>query len=416
MINRLGRRIDSSRAPRPLERSGHTASPDHGEQMTESLSAEEIEELARVFRPGPGTTAFLTQSGFPAQHLPASWYTPLEFWTLLNERIAAGILENGRGCVLAMAHRHFPANEVFLESVRSVPPERDFAELGTIGEQDATDAPRRAEARDRAHLRDNFLARLNTEGGSKAIVALIGALGVILAAAVTGWFGLLGGKSSSDTGTSSTSTPANPSIRFSSPHLSLFDNFESDKIDAGKWDLRVPDPKLIYVRDGRLHLEATPRTTPDGIDDQAKLIMRNSGTMTDLSFSMVFLGFKGPSSGGAYAVVVDGRGRQHRVGMGPSSSGEPIIAYWICNDSNRQERCRDYDNYSHPQSSAVDMRRRYNVRIACSANGAVISVNDMTTAITPSGSCPLAGFELHLETDAERSFDVAFDDVRAAYT
>ncbi|WP_413806453.1 effector-associated domain EAD1-containing protein [Streptomyces sp. OE57] len=86
-----------------------------------ALTAEETEELARVFPPGPSAVALLRRAGFPAEHIPAAATTAGEFWSAVAGAVAAGRVADGRLRVLAAAGVSYPHNEVFRAALRGRP-------------------------------------------------------------------------------------------------------------------------------------------------------------------------------------------------------------------------------------------------------------------------------------------------------
>ncbi|MFS7872641.1 effector-associated domain EAD1-containing protein [Streptomyces asiaticus] len=86
-----------------------------------ALTTEEIEELARVFPPGPSAVALLRRAGFPAEHIPAAARAAGEFWSAVAGAVAAGRVADGRLRVLAAACVSYPHNEVFRAALRERP-------------------------------------------------------------------------------------------------------------------------------------------------------------------------------------------------------------------------------------------------------------------------------------------------------
>lgn len=93
-------------------------------QVPQRLSAREVAEFARVFPPGPGLSSLLGSAGLPVAKLPVPYgLDAQEFWNLVNDRIGAGLVGDGRQLLLRFATGRFPANEVFsagLDAVRAV--------------------------------------------------------------------------------------------------------------------------------------------------------------------------------------------------------------------------------------------------------------------------------------------------------
>ncbi|MGW7692815.1 effector-associated domain EAD1-containing protein [Streptomyces asiaticus] len=86
-----------------------------------ALTTEEIEELARVFPPGPSAVALLRRAGFPSEHIPAAATTAGEFWSAVAGAVAAGRVADGKLRVLAAARVSYPHNEVFRAALRERP-------------------------------------------------------------------------------------------------------------------------------------------------------------------------------------------------------------------------------------------------------------------------------------------------------
>lgn len=82
------------------------------------LTDEEIQELARVYQPGPSARALLRRAGFPGEHVPSQiGITALEFWYTVADAVSAGRVPDGRRRLLVTAERDYPHNTVF----RAVP-------------------------------------------------------------------------------------------------------------------------------------------------------------------------------------------------------------------------------------------------------------------------------------------------------
>lgn len=85
-----------------------------GWAVLERLTEQELTEFARVFRPGTGLASLLARRGLPIEHLPAeTGLDAVEFWSLVDDRIANGIVADGRRLLLAFAAERYPANPVF---------------------------------------------------------------------------------------------------------------------------------------------------------------------------------------------------------------------------------------------------------------------------------------------------------------
>lgn len=84
--------------------------------MTERLTEQEVAELARLFPPGPATTALLGRAGFDVTKLPSTGQSAYDYWSLINVSIEDGAFGDGRRRVLALARGRFPYNRVLLEA------------------------------------------------------------------------------------------------------------------------------------------------------------------------------------------------------------------------------------------------------------------------------------------------------------
>jgi hypothetical protein len=88
----------------------------------DSLSHEEVQELARVFREHRTASLLLDAAGFPRGRHP-TWhtYSAEEFWWQVNNQLDSGVLADGRRRVLDAARRQFPANRVFAAGTHQEP-------------------------------------------------------------------------------------------------------------------------------------------------------------------------------------------------------------------------------------------------------------------------------------------------------
>jgi hypothetical protein len=87
--------------------------------MAGRLAETEIAELARVFAPTPALVSLLGQAGFPVDRIPQPYGVDgSEYWSLMNDRIGAGLIPDGRRQVIDFALSRFPANPVFLAAAR----------------------------------------------------------------------------------------------------------------------------------------------------------------------------------------------------------------------------------------------------------------------------------------------------------
>lgn len=89
-----------------------SASDSERPSVREELSEIEINELARLFPPGPATSIRLGRAGFDPARLPSAAASSLDYWMLINEGIATGVIADGRRRVLAMAKEIFRFNDV----------------------------------------------------------------------------------------------------------------------------------------------------------------------------------------------------------------------------------------------------------------------------------------------------------------
>jgi hypothetical protein len=82
--------------------------------MTEQqLTAEEVLALADAFQV-PAAKTVLSRAGFPAWAIPETGYgDALDFWSLIAEKVAHGVMRDGRRAVLAAAHRQLPYHPGF---------------------------------------------------------------------------------------------------------------------------------------------------------------------------------------------------------------------------------------------------------------------------------------------------------------
>ncbi len=82
--------------------------------MPGRLTRHELAEFARLFPPGPVLNSQLADAGLPPAKLPSPYGVDgYEYWNLLNDKIGAGIVPDGRAKLLDMARDRFPANEIF---------------------------------------------------------------------------------------------------------------------------------------------------------------------------------------------------------------------------------------------------------------------------------------------------------------
>ncbi|MEU8827010.1 effector-associated domain EAD1-containing protein [Streptomyces sp. NPDC048636] len=89
-----------------------------------ALTATEVQELTRVFPPGPSAVGLLRRAGFPAAPAaPAASDPPAPgpaagaFWSAVARTVAGGEVADGRLRLLAAALRTYPHNEVFRAAV-----------------------------------------------------------------------------------------------------------------------------------------------------------------------------------------------------------------------------------------------------------------------------------------------------------
>jgi len=82
--------------------------------VTARLTRHEVAEFAHVFPPSPALMSLLSEAGIPVDLLPVFYgLDSQEYWNLVNDRIAAGLIEGGRARLLRFAAGRYPANPVF---------------------------------------------------------------------------------------------------------------------------------------------------------------------------------------------------------------------------------------------------------------------------------------------------------------
>lgn len=80
-----------------------------------------LAELAAVFAPSPALVSLLTRAGFPARRLPPAYGVDAEeYWSLIDDRISAGVVPDGPGLIIGFALRQYPANPVFRAAAADV--------------------------------------------------------------------------------------------------------------------------------------------------------------------------------------------------------------------------------------------------------------------------------------------------------
>ncbi len=82
--------------------------------MTDRLSEDEVDALARAFHRASQVAALLERAGIDRSRQP-SWtaQTSLEFWQEIDNLLSLGILVDGRRRILDAASRAYPANPIF---------------------------------------------------------------------------------------------------------------------------------------------------------------------------------------------------------------------------------------------------------------------------------------------------------------
>lgn len=82
--------------------------------MNDALTLDEIMAIAEAFPVGPPAVTLLRMAGYPASAIrPAGDLNALEYWTRVNDDLAAGIMTDGRNRLLAAARRRYPASPAF---------------------------------------------------------------------------------------------------------------------------------------------------------------------------------------------------------------------------------------------------------------------------------------------------------------
>lgn len=88
--------------------------------MVGALFDYEVRELARLYPPSLTTVNKLQRAGFDVTLLPSisSVGNARNYWSLINDDVANGVVENGRQLLLAMAREDFRFNQVLFGRVR----------------------------------------------------------------------------------------------------------------------------------------------------------------------------------------------------------------------------------------------------------------------------------------------------------
>jgi Effector-associated domain 1/CHAT domain len=80
----------------------------------DELTSDEIDAFADVFGAGSSAQTLLRMARFPAAAVPVTGFsTPYDFWSLIAEQVANGIMSDGRARLLAAARRRFPESDRF---------------------------------------------------------------------------------------------------------------------------------------------------------------------------------------------------------------------------------------------------------------------------------------------------------------
>jgi Effector-associated domain 1 len=88
----------------------------------DELTQEEIYALAGTFDVTAANT-LLKLADFPPYAIPVTGFgNPLEFWSMIADQIAKGVMTNGRRRILAAAKRRYPAGNLFADSALPAEP------------------------------------------------------------------------------------------------------------------------------------------------------------------------------------------------------------------------------------------------------------------------------------------------------
>ena len=148
--------------------------------MTQRLSDQEIEELARSYSTYSSAVHLLERAGMSRGRLPAYQGTSREFWWEVAFAVESGVIVDGRARILAHAAADFPVNRVFSAAVPPAGASRGSprgASRGSAGmpsgPQVVDDLPRPVSLFSldaRGYSKNKLLAQINWRDGLRGIL------------------------------------------------------------------------------------------------------------------------------------------------------------------------------------------------------------------------------------------------------
>ncbi|MGH4019049.1 MAG: hypothetical protein ACRDT0_07385 [Pseudonocardiaceae bacterium] len=193
----------------------------------------------------------------------------------------------------------------------------------------------------------------------------------------------------------------------------LLDDFSGPALDPAKWDGVDTAAPLLYVRDGMLHLQVTPAEGTG--ENSATLRARLPRPVHAVRFELTLLSVDGTNDGGASTIVSRNSARNHKVGVGPSGSGAPVIAYDICA---REVGCRDgvYNDFVRPGvEMPIQVQRRYEVVVRRDGPRWVFEVDGIQQNTADLEDGPIESLSYYLYSFGEGTFHATVDDLEVAY-
>lgn len=207
-----------------------------------------------------------------------------------------------------------------------------------------------------------------------------------------------------------------------SPAEVIFDDFNTTLEDDKNWTLSAVHghdakqlPDQIYTKDGKLHLEVTPKNSVDGVGAELRAKFPSDWTITKISVKMTLERQKGRSDGAAYLSLSSFENRENRAWMGPGGENQNLPMLGFCQlfddqcDIASQYQIRKGEKY---QIDAVTTKQDSNSQRYLNFH---VGGHEPWGAYFEPGSGEIRSFRFYVSSDPKRDFHVTVDDVLVSY-